>query len=103
MTMPPSATAATRSGPIEAAVARQDNRARRALWLALGLIVLWGANFTVQTPDAASIQKVACRSKIASRLRATLAASVSRWNMRNVRPLRSACSTLNFPAANAKR
>ena len=39
----------------------------------------------------------ACRSKIASRLRATLAASVSRWNIRNVRPLRSAVSTENLP------
>ena len=29
----------------------------------------------------------ACRSKIASRLRATFAASVSRWNIRNARPL----------------
>ena len=46
--MPPSATAAASPGPVEAAVARQDGRARRALWLALGLIVVWGANFTVQ-------------------------------------------------------
>ena len=45
----------------------------------------------------------AWRSKIASRLRATFAASVSRWNIRNVRPFRSACSMLNLPAANAKR
>ena len=33
---------------IDAAVARQDRRARRALWLALALILVWGANFTVQ-------------------------------------------------------
>ncbi|MCE9660053.1 MAG: DMT family transporter [Burkholderiales bacterium] len=45
--MPPS-TAAGAAAPIEDAVARQDRRARRALWLALFLIVLWGANFTVQ-------------------------------------------------------
>ena len=32
--------------PVEAAVARQDRRARRALWLALLLVLLWGANFT---------------------------------------------------------
>ncbi len=35
-------------GSIEDAVARQDRRARRALWFALALIVVWGANFTVQ-------------------------------------------------------
>jgi len=46
VTVPPSAAAGP--GPVEAAVARQDGRARRALWLALLLIVLWGANFTVQ-------------------------------------------------------
>ena len=40
------ALAATDS--IDAAVARQDRRARRALWVALALIVVWGANFTVQ-------------------------------------------------------
>jgi drug/metabolite transporter (DMT)-like permease len=28
--------------------ARRDRRARRALWLALLLVVIWGANFTVQ-------------------------------------------------------
>src|SRR6185436_17821041 len=39
---------------------------------------------------------------MASRLRATLAASVSRWNSRNWRPLRSAVSTEKRPAANAK-
>ena len=33
---------------IDAAVARQDRRARRALWVALALILVWGANFTVQ-------------------------------------------------------
>ncbi len=33
---------------IDAAVAREDRRARHALWVALALIVLWGANFTVQ-------------------------------------------------------
>lgn len=33
---------------IEDVVARQDRRARRALWVALALIVVWGANFTVQ-------------------------------------------------------
>jgi len=44
---PPPAAAAT-VGPAQAAVAREDGRARRALWLALLLIVLWGANFTVQ-------------------------------------------------------
>ena len=47
MTMPPSA-AATTTAPIEDTVARQDRLARRALWLALLLIVVWGANFTVQ-------------------------------------------------------
>jgi len=42
--MPPSAAA-----PIaEADTAFHERRARRALWLALVLIVLWGANFTVQ-------------------------------------------------------
>ena len=35
-------------GPIDVAVARQDRRARRALWVALVLILVWGANFTVQ-------------------------------------------------------
>ncbi len=40
------AVAATDS--IDATVAREDRRARRALWVALALIVLWGANFTVQ-------------------------------------------------------
>jgi drug/metabolite transporter (DMT)-like permease len=45
--MPPSA-AATAATPIEDAVARQDRLARRALWLALLLIVVWGANFSVQ-------------------------------------------------------
>jgi drug/metabolite transporter (DMT)-like permease len=45
--MPPSA-AASPSAPLEDVVARQDRRARRALWLALLLIVLWGANFSVQ-------------------------------------------------------
>ena len=45
--MPPSTATAT-AAPIEDAVARQDRRARRALWLALALIVVWGANFTVQ-------------------------------------------------------
>jgi drug/metabolite transporter (DMT)-like permease len=40
------ALAATDS--IDAAVARQDRRARRALWVALALILVWGANFTVQ-------------------------------------------------------
>jgi drug/metabolite transporter (DMT)-like permease len=33
---------------IDTAVARQDRRARRALWVALALILVWGANFTVQ-------------------------------------------------------
>ena len=46
MTPPPSAAAT--AGSVEAAVAHQDGLARRALWLALLLIVLWGANFTVQ-------------------------------------------------------
>src|SRR6185295_18745085 len=49
--MPPSA-AATDATPaateIEAEVARSDRRARRALWLALLLVAIWGANFTVQ-------------------------------------------------------
>ena len=45
--MPPSAATAA-AAPIEDAVARQDRRARRALWLALAVIVLWGANFAVQ-------------------------------------------------------
>ena len=45
--MSPAATAAG-TGPVEAAIAHEDARARRALWLALLLIVLWGANFTVQ-------------------------------------------------------
>ena len=31
-----------------AEIARRDRRARRALWVALLLIVIWGANFTVQ-------------------------------------------------------
>jgi hypothetical protein len=44
----------------------------------------------------------ACRSKMASRLRATLAASVSRWNRRNCRPPRSAVSTENRPAGERK-
>ena len=35
-------------GPIDVAVARQDRIARRALWVALVLILVWGANFTVQ-------------------------------------------------------
>ena len=34
--------------PIDDVAARQARRARHALWLALALIVLWGANFTVQ-------------------------------------------------------
>ena len=39
--------AATVDGPtVDAAVARQDRRARQALWAALALIVVWGANFT---------------------------------------------------------
>jgi drug/metabolite transporter (DMT)-like permease len=46
--MPPSAAATPAAAPIEDAGAGQDRRARRALWLALFLIVLWGANFTVQ-------------------------------------------------------
>ena len=46
MTPPPAAAATV--GPAQAAVAREDGRARRAVWLALLLIVLWGANFTVQ-------------------------------------------------------
>jgi len=50
--MPPpsaaTAAAAVSPGPVEAAVVPHDRRARRALWLALLLIVLWGANFTVQ-------------------------------------------------------
>lgn len=40
--------AAARVDPVESAVARHDRRARRALWLALLLVVLWGANFSVQ-------------------------------------------------------
>ena len=36
------------SGSIEDTVVRKDRRARRALWVALALIVVWGANFTVQ-------------------------------------------------------
>jgi drug/metabolite transporter (DMT)-like permease len=49
--MPPSAAAS--SAPpagteVEAEIARADRRARRALWLALLLVVVWGANFTVQ-------------------------------------------------------
>jgi len=46
--MPPSAVAASGEPPEKAAIARQDRLARRALWLALLLILLWGANFTVQ-------------------------------------------------------
>jgi drug/metabolite transporter (DMT)-like permease len=49
--MPPSAAAtdAAPAGPeVEAEIARRDRRARRALWLALLLVVVWGANFTVQ-------------------------------------------------------
>ena len=46
---------------------------------------------------------MAWRSKIASRFRATLAASVSRCNIRNRRPLRSAVSTEKRPAAKANR
>ena len=34
--------------PIDLAAARQARRARHALWIALVLIVVWGANFTVQ-------------------------------------------------------
>ena len=34
--------------PIDIAAARQARRARQALWIALVLIVVWGANFTVQ-------------------------------------------------------
>ena len=49
--MPPSA-ADTHAAPVgtevEAEIARRDRRARRALWLALLLVVIWGANFTVQ-------------------------------------------------------
>ena len=44
--MPPAAAASAE--PVEATLARQDRLARRALWLALLLVVLWGANFTVQ-------------------------------------------------------
>ena len=43
--LPPSPPAPNRPKP---PIARQDRRARRALWLALLLILLWGANFTVQ-------------------------------------------------------
>ncbi len=45
----------------------------------------------------------ACRSKIASRLRATFALSVSRWNICITRPSTSASSTKKLPAAKAKR
>ena len=45
----------------------------------------------------------ACRSKIASRLRATFAASVSRWNMRNVAAVALGGLDLKSPAANANR
>ena len=43
--MPPAAAAAE---PADPALARQDGMARRALWLALFLVLLWGANFSVQ-------------------------------------------------------
>src|SRR6186713_813098 len=48
--MPPSsATSAASVGTeVEAEIARRDRRARHALWLALLLVVIWGANFTVQ-------------------------------------------------------
>ena len=45
----------------------------------------------------------AWRSKIASVLRATFAASVSRWYMWKVRPLRSAVSTSKSPTTKEKR
>ena len=43
----PLATAAS-ADPIDAAAERQARRSRHALWIALALIVVWGANFTVQ-------------------------------------------------------
>ena len=45
----------------------------------------------------------AWRSKIASRFRVTFAASVSRWNIRKVRPFRSAVSTLKSPTTKENR
>jgi len=44
----PAGTAGDIDVVVEAEVARGDRRARRALWLALLLVVVWGANFTVQ-------------------------------------------------------
>ncbi|MEP7301139.1 MAG: DMT family transporter [Caldimonas sp.] len=41
-------SAAAAPAVVDDAAARQRRRARLALWLALALIVVWGANFTVQ-------------------------------------------------------
>ena len=47
--MPPSSSASTESIAVTPfAEAENDRRARHALWAALVLIVVWGANFTVQ-------------------------------------------------------
>src|SRR5689334_8644700 len=49
--MPPCASAvdaAPSGAAVEAEVARADAQAARALWVALRLVAIWGANFTVQ-------------------------------------------------------